>query len=29
LAQTVRLSCTDTKTVSKEKEVRSHKTHIT
>jgi hypothetical protein len=29
LAQTVHLSCTDTQTVSKEKEVRFHMTHIT
>jgi len=28
LAQTVHLSCTDTNTVSKEKEVRFHMTHV-
>ena len=29
LAQTVHLSCTDTNTISKEKEVRFHMTHVT
>ena len=29
LAQTVLLSCTDTNTISKEKEVRFHMTHVT
>ena len=29
LAQTMHLSCTDTNTISKEKEVRFHMTHVT